>query len=348
VAGPPASSGTFRIGPVAAPFAPPEGADWQLVKARHDPLPPGAHVQLFAWTTDDAGAAPPVLDDPRWQAAPLDSGAWRPRLAQAPFLWIGGRLTSGDADGPLVRSLRVEFDREGWLRHLPAIYARESSDFLEPALAALEDALRGQEDLIDGMPRLFDPAATPAADLEWLAGWLAYELEESFDETTLRQVIAHAFELQGMRGTAAALRGAVKLVLGIDAQVLEPAAHLSVWRLGDEDGGSLGFDTGLIAGEPDGAILGTTAELDASSLLREENYGAPVFDATAHRFCVRVYGSDLGAAGARRTTLERLVERGRPAETEAHLRVIEPRLRVGHQAPWGSTRSSRGKVSQCS
>ena len=334
-AGRPAASGSFRIGPIAAPFAPPEGTDWQLVMARQDPLPAGAHVQLLVWTTNDAGAAPPALDDPHWQAAPLDAASWRPHLARAPYLWIGGRLTSGQADGPIVRGLRVEFDREGWLRHLPAIYARESSDFLEPALAALEDALREQEDLIDGLPRLFDPTAAPAADLEWLAGWLAYELEESFDETTRRQVIARAFELQGIRGTAAALRSAVKLVLGIDAQVLEPAAHLSVWRLGDEGGGGLGFDTGLIAREPDGAILGTTAELDSSSLERAEDYGAPVFDATAHRFCVRVYGSDLGAAGTRRTTLERLVERGRPAETEAHLCVIEPRLRVGHQATVG-------------
>jgi phage tail-like protein len=331
-AGRPAASGTFRIGPIAAPFAPPEGASWQLVRALLDPLPADAHVQLFAWTTDQAGQAAPGLDDPGWQSAPLDATSWRPHFDPASFLWVGGRLTCGGPEGPLVRGLRVEFDREGWLRHLPAIYARESSDFLEPALAALEDALREQEDEIDGLPRLFDPAAAPAADLDWLAGWLAYELEESFDEQTRRQAIARAFELQGMRGTADSLLGAIELVLGIQAQISEPAAHLKLWRLGDSAG--LGFDTGLFAGEPDGAIVGATAELDGSSLERDEDFGGPLFDATAHRFCVRVYASDLAGQGAR-AALERLVDRERPAETEAHVCVIEPSMRVGFQATIG-------------
>jgi phage tail-like protein len=327
-----AASGTFRIGPIAAPFAPPEGADWQLMRARLDRLPPGAHLELFAWATDHAAGSPPEIDDPAWKRAPLDAAAWRPPVDKAPYLWVGGRLTSGDAGGPLVRGIRVGFDRDGWLRHLPAIYARESGEFLEPALAALEDALREEEDLIDSLPRLFDPAAAPAGELERLAGWLAYELEESFDERTRREVIARAFELQGQRGTAAALRGAIELVLGIDSRIVEPASELSVWRLDARC--PLGFGTGLLAGEPDGAIVGATAELDESSLTSDKDFGAPVFDATAHRFCVRVYGSDLGARGSR-SMLENLVEQGRPAETEAHVCVIEPRLRVGFQATVG-------------
>ncbi len=327
-----APSGTFRIGPIAAPFAPPDGADWQLLRARIDPPPEGAHLELFAWTADQATATAPELGDPEWKRSPIDAAAWRPPVGRAPYLWVGGRLTSGDAGGPVVRGLRVDFDRDGWLSHLPAIYAREAGELLEPALAGLEDALREEEDLIDGLPRLFDPAAAPADALDWLAGWLGYELEESFDEPTRRRMIGRAFELQGQRGTAAALRGAIELVLGIDSQILEPASELRVWRLGDDC--PLGFGTGLLSGEPDGAIVGTTAELDGASLTEAEDFGAPVFAATAHRFCVRVYGSDLGAGGSR-PMLDRLVERGRPAETEAHVCVIEPQLRVGLQASVG-------------
>lgn len=333
-AGHSAASGSFRVGPISVPLAPPEGSHWQLVRALVDaPLPADAHFQLYVWTTASEGDTAPGLDDPSWIAAPLDAPAWRPSVDPSAFIWIGGRLTSGAAGGPVIRGLRLDFDREGWLRHLPAIYARESAAFLEPALAALEDALREQDDVIDGLPRLFDPAASPAADLDWLAGWLAFELEESFDEPTRRQVIAKAFELQGLRGTAESLRGAIELVFGIDARISEPAAHLSVWQLGDDARG-LGFDTTLFAGEPDGAVVGVTAELGQSSLEADEDFGAPDFEASAHRFCVRVYGSDLAGPDAR-AALERLVERQRPAETEAHVCVIEPTARVGFQATVG-------------
>src|SRR6185503_20412854 len=234
-----------------APFGPPEGSNWQLVSALTEPLPDGAHLQLFAWSTDDAGATAPDLGDPSWAAAPVDARVWRPRVGKAPYLWVGGRLTAGAGAGPLIRGLRVEFDREGWLRHLPAIYARESAEFLEPALAALEQGLREQEDAIDGLPRLFDPAAAPAGGLGWLAGWLGYELEESLDEDTRRRVIARAFELQGAHGTAASLKGLIGLVLGADSEVIEPADRMSLWQLCD--GSRLGFETALAAGEPDGA-----------------------------------------------------------------------------------------------
>lgn len=332
-AGRPAAQGTFRVGPVSAPFAPPEGANWQLLRARIDlPLPPQSHLQLFAWTSDDPAALPPPIGDPAWHSAPVDSRAWWLAMEPAPYLWVGGQLTAGGEQSPLIRGLQVEFDREGWLAHLPAIYARESGDFLEPALAAFEDALRHQEELIENLPVLFDPAATPADDLDWLAGWLAYDLDESFDEQRRRDVIKQAFALQGLRGTAESLLGAINLVLGVDARIVEPGAGLQVWQLGQGEG--LGFGTVLGAGEPDGAIVGTTAELGSSNLQADEDFGAPLFNAAARRFSVQVYGSDLdGPAG--RTTLERLVDRGRPAETEAHVCVIEARLRVGFQATVG-------------
>ena len=328
-----AAAGTFRIGPVTVEHAPIGGPAWQELRARLDPLPDGAHVRLFALAADDPAADPPPLDDPAWSAAPVDADAWRLTTGAAEHLWVGGRLTSGTAGGPVVRGLRVDFDREGWIRHLPAIYARESDAFLEPALALLEQALGDEEALIESLPRLFDPAATPTEALTWLAGWLAWPVESSLDEQAQRATIARAFDLQGMRGTAEYLRELIALVLGADAQVLEPATGLRVWQLG-EDAGRLGWGTMLAAAEPDGAVLGTTAELDHSHLDREEDFGAPVFDATAHRFCVRVYGADLVAAGAR-ATLERLVERERPAETEAHLCVIDARMRVGFQATVG-------------
>jgi phage tail-like protein len=328
-----AASGSFRIGPFAVPGTGDRAIGWQTLHARLDPLTEGAHLRLAALSTDDPAFDPPSLDDAAWRSAPVDEPAWLTGLEPARYLWVGGRLTSGDAGGPVVRGLRVDFDREGWLRWLPAIYALESSPFLAPALALLEDGLAEQEAHIDALPRLFDPHAAPADALPWLAGWLGWDLEEVLGEDAQRALIARAFELQGRRGTADGLRELVRIVLDADAAVTEPAARMRLWQLGAESG-PLGWGTMLAAAEPDGAILGTTAELDHSHLQRDEDFGAPVFAATAHRFCVRVYGSDLGSPGAR-ATLERLVERERPAEADAHVCVLEPRLRVGFQATVG-------------
>ncbi len=321
------------MGPIAVSQAGDRVTAWQTLHARLDPLPDGAHLRLFALSTDAPGQAPPDLDAAAWSASPLDAATWLMDVDPAPFLWIGGRLTSSAAGGPVVRALRVEFDRDGWLRYLPAIYGRESSDFLEPALALLEDALAEQEAHIDGLPALFDPQAAPADALDWLAGWLAWDLEETLGERERRALIGRAFDLQGRRGTAGSLRELVRIVLGADAAVSEPAASLRVWQLGEETA-QLGRGTMLFAAEPDGAVVGTTAELDRSHLLPAEDYGAPVFASTASRFCVRVYAADLAAPGAR-DMLERLVERERPAGTEAHVCIVEPRLRVGFQASVG-------------
>lgn len=325
-----AAAGTFRIGPFSVSD---HATTWQTLHARLDPLPEGAHFRLFALTTANANLTPPPLDDPSWRPAPVDSTSWLTGVKPGRFIWIGGRLTGGPTGGPVLRGLRLDFDREGWLRYLPAVYARESSPFLEPALALLEDELSEQEDHIDALPRLFDPQAAPASALPWLAGWLAWELEEALDETRQRALIGRAFELQGRRGTARSLRELVRLVLDADAAVTEPSATLRVWQLG-EDTGLLGWGSMLNAAEPDGAIVGTTAELDRSHLQRDEDFGAPVFEDTALRFCVRVYGADIAAAGAR-AALGRLVERERPAGTEAHLCIVEPKLRVGFQATLG-------------
>jgi phage tail-like protein len=316
-----ATEGAFRLGPFAV------GAGdlptvWQTLHASVDPLPAGAHIRLLVLSTND-GALTPAPDDPGWHAAPIDAATWLTGVHPGRYLWLGGRLTSGGAGGPVVRGFRIEFDREGWLRYLPAIYA----------LALLETALDEQEAHLNALPRLFDPQAAPTGALPWLGGWLAWELEETLSEQAQRGLIGRAFELQGKRGTAASLRDLIRIVLDVDARILEPASSLRLWQLGEEEA-RLGWGTMLAAAEPDGAVLESTAELDHSHLLPEEDYGAPVFDATAQRFCVQVYAAELDGPGAR-ATLGRLVDRERPAGTEAHLCIVEPSMRVGFQATLG-------------
>jgi phage tail-like protein len=326
----PRASGQFRLGPFPAPRGRP--TRWRRLAARAT-LFAGAHVTLYALATNDAGEPPelpPGNADPapwtRVQADALDGliGGGPTR-----FLWIGGRLQSGSGE-PVVSGLRVTYGGESWLRHLPAVYARERPEaLLEPALELFEAAAADEEQLIDDLPRLFDPYGTPAAGLDWLAALVSLDRESSFDERVLRDAVAEAFAVNGRRGTAEALRDRLRLELGVDTSVSEPRATL--WRL---DSAPLGFGTGLTASEADGAIVGTTAVLDRSHLQAENERGAATLGDLAGRYCVRVYDSDLRTPSAR-AVLERIVEHERPLGTEPHVCVIEPRLRVGLQATVG-------------
>ncbi len=342
-------TGTFRIGPVALAHPPAPETAWQRLLAGATIAPP-AHVRLFTYASDRPDEPPPLPDglaDPGIEPTPLD--VWRPAPLDAldllvlnepgPYLWIGGRLWAGDAGPPAVDRLRIEHDRDGWLPLLPAIYARDDASraFLTRLLALAESALEDEDALLDGLPRLLGAWSAPdlpgARWLDWLAGWLAFPLDERWTPDTRRTAVAGAFELNGQRGTAIGLRELIRLALGLDVRVTEPGDRVWLWQLGG-DGSSLGFTTQLAGTEAQGAVLGTTAILGGSDLIDDAEIGAPLFVELASRFCVHVYAADLSGADSL-AGLERLVERERPAETESHVCVIEPRARVGFQARVG-------------
>ena len=96
----------------------------------------------------------------------------------------------------------------------------------------------------------------------------------------------------------------------------------------------LGVGTVLAAAEPQGAVVGTTAVLDGSTLAPQEEYARSLFADVAHQFTVRVYRgrsfSDRTLSDARAAATT-----GAPAHTTYHVCVVEPHLRVGTQARVG-------------
>src|SRR5262249_5761152 len=100
------------------------------------------------------------------------------------------------------------------------------------------------------------------------------------------------------------------------------------------DAVTLGFNTMLAPAHEQGAVLASTAVLGQSHLLAEDAIGAPLFADVAHRFCVQVYAAHLPDARAREQVV-RVLDREKPAHTDYHLCVIEPRMRVGFQARVG-------------
>ena len=93
----------------------------------------------------------------------------------------------------------------------------------------------------------------------------------------------------------------------------------------------LGLTTVLVPAEAQGAVLGTTAVLDASDLIRGEDFGAPLFEETAHRLRVRLHRAQAG----RLDEVRAVIESEKPAHVAYDVCLIEPRFRLGFQARLG-------------
>jgi phage tail-like protein len=71
-----------------------------------------------------------------------------------------------------------------------------------------------------------------------LAGWLAFDLNERWDEGQTRAHLAQAFELYGQRGTVAGLRSALRIYAGVEmGPCLHEVKAPSLVLTGENDGG---------------------------------------------------------------------------------------------------------------
>jgi len=335
-----AQRGVFRAGPFEAQGG---STAWYRLQAYADAIPDGTYLELFTLTSD-TGDAPydPTADAPfshsDWRAVPRNRLDALILNAPARQLWIGGIFRGDGQSSPIVHQMRVDYGRNTYLQFLPAIYGNDGArrDLLERFLSLHASVLGGLEDRITDLPRLFDPDAAPNGEfpswLSWLAGWLAFDLNEVWSEADTRTYLAEAFEWYGRRGTVEGLRRYIKLYAGVEARIEEPARDTELWSLGENS--TLGFSTRLASGHAQGAVVGTTATLGQSHLTRGDDFGAALFEDLAHRFCVQVYCAELRRPGVLED-VRTVIEREKPAHTEYHLCVIEPRMRVGSQARVG-------------
>jgi phage tail-like protein len=337
---------------VGGPFLNLSGRDeqWHRLKATALEMPAGAHLRLFTYSSRQNQPPAYNLDASNsfpapggWRAVAQDVGETVIPGAPLDYVWVGVVFASEGVGRPALGQMRLEFDHESLLRHLPPLYAEKEAarKFLVRFLTLFESLLDDVEGRTRHMATLFDPAATPAAWLDWLAGWLALDLSEAWDEPHKRRAVARAFESYAMRGTAEGLRATVRSFTGLDTRIVEPALGSDLWCLADaacpdaEQACSvLGFTTMLVGAEPGGAVLGTTATLDASHLIAEDEYGQPLFTDVAHQFTVQVYRGP-GFSASRLTELHELLERERPAHTTYHVCVVDPKMRIGFQSTLG-------------
>jgi phage tail-like protein len=349
---------------------------WHELLAEFDELKAGAHLDVFAYASSRPNDAPAVSEnpslrtffaDPRWKKQARGSafdvtgmyiGSSDPSTEKQRYLWVGVEFRSEGANSPALHDLRLEFNQDGYLALLPAIYATESpcGDVVPRLLALFQGFLEKVESEINGLPLLFDPALTPEAFLDWLAEWLGVAIDESWPVSKRREAIAEAFAWFGRRGTRKGLEHSILFATGIPAVVEEPIQQTEWWCLpgaadaccadcaaeaalsGEADAFSedsvLGWSTALAPSAPDGAVLGRTAVLDQATLIQDDEFGMPLFSDVAHQFSVLVPRSALMCPSAS-TQLRAVIESEMPAHTTYQLCVLDPLMRVGYQARVG-------------
>jgi phage tail-like protein len=319
---------------------------WHSLHATIDELPAHGHIQFFFRTNDNPAHLP--FPSPDWTAAPRDVTDLYLGGPHARFLWIVSSFTADGLGSPTLTELKARFDQNTYFPLLPALYnyPTPSREFFGRLLALFESFNVEDEDAIARLPELFDPSAIPPEALQWLASWLAADLDQHWSVAKQRQAIAQAYARDARRGTIAGLLEAIAFETGQTVRIEEPIQDTSRWALpaaapcglvvpegtGAQNESMLGIGTALAGPSPDGAVIGSTAILDRSRILNAEDFGLPLFDEVAHRFCVFLY---RGAQSAQAQAIAKVVDREKPAHTSYHLCTIEPRMRVGFQARVG-------------
>jgi phage tail-like protein len=335
-----ALEGSFIAGPLDSGI---EKCQWHRVQVQAS-VPRGTSITLESFAAEDATNVHPPPTHPDF------SGWIRSGLAGEPdpdclvqsgpgrFLWLRVTLRSNGQQAPAVQRIRVSFPRASYLEYLPAVFQEddESRRFLERFLAIFQSGFEDFDGAIDRVPELADPYLVPARHLRWLASWVALTVHPEWpehDEAKLRREIARAVESYRRRGTPDGLRQAIQTYADVDAQILEHY-RLRRWpRL--SRAASLDGTEPLWSRDVYQRLQVTSySQVGAFRLTSRPEPALEAHEWGAHRFSVFFHASPYDVEETHKRVSD-VVEREKPAHTEASLCPVYPRLRVGVQASVG-------------
>lgn len=105
---------------------------------------------------------------------------------------------------------------------LPALFLDD--DFTQRFVGGLDQVLAPLFLVLDSFPAYLDPRLTPEDFLTWLAGWVAFPLDDSWPVAMRRELVANAVELHRRRGTREALAWQLRLLTGGEVEVTDSGA----------------------------------------------------------------------------------------------------------------------------
>ncbi len=95
---------------------------------------------------------------------------------------------------------------------MPGVYVDD--DFTQRFTQALDEVLAPVFTVLDCFAAYLDPRLAPADFVDWLAGWVALDLDESWSAAQRRELVARAVHLHRFRGTRRGLAEHVWLLTG--------------------------------------------------------------------------------------------------------------------------------------
>lgn len=122
-----------------------------------------------------------------------------------------------------ISQLKVEFPRRSWIQYLPEPYQRRSSsqDLMERFLGVFQSVYEDMTVQIEQTHFKLDPDSTDMEFLTWMAGWMALDDAQIWDEQQLRYLIRNAMSLYQTRGTVRYLKTMLELYTGCEPYIVE-------------------------------------------------------------------------------------------------------------------------------
>lgn len=310
---------------------------WHRIALDAD-LPDGTSIEVGTECYDAAGgAAPPDL-----VPAPIVlSGEARDCLVQGGpgrFLKLTLTLRGNGAATPVLRGVRIWYPRDGWLSELPAVYQEdpESAAFLARFLAILQTTFDGFDEAIDDIWMLFDARSVPDAWFTWLAAWLALPINPLWTHAQRRAVLRTAYQTYRVRGTPAGLEQLISEYAGVGARLVEHFHLRQLVVLPDDPSKAVATGAGrLWSREAYRRLqLGVYSQVGLFKLAGEPEPAMEPLAWGANQFSV-FFDAEPETVADTRKQVAAVVEREKPAHTQATYRPVFPRMRVGVQAMLG-------------
>jgi phage tail-like protein len=239
---------------------------------------------------------------------------------------------------PVLRSIKIWFPRQDWLKYLPAIYQQdeESRSFLSRFLSILQTDFDGFDETIDNIWTLFDPSSVPNAWFLWLAAWIALPINPTWTDAQKRSVLKNAGGQYRLRGTPAGIQQLISDYAGVSARLFEHFNLRELIFLRDDPAKATPTGGGRLWSR-DFYLrlqLGVFSRVGYFKLVGEPQPAAEAISWGAHEFTV-FFDAEPLTVGAKQTAVAAVVEREKPAHTLAHYSPVYPRFRVGVQATLG-------------
>ncbi len=110
---------------------------------------------------------------------------------------------------------------------LPGVYQEE--EFTQRFVSSFDDALAPVIATLDGLPGYVDPWLAPDDFVDWLAGWVGVEVDDTWSLPQRRAVVSGAALVHRRRGTREGIAEAVRLSVAGECEVVVEDSGATSW-----------------------------------------------------------------------------------------------------------------------